>query len=59
MDVGAYLEFEAALHECCRTHTGVNPCFDPAYLDARRTYQLLMVKHGMMRPEDLDEYRGR
>jgi hypothetical protein len=47
-----------AYERCVRTHTGVNPCTAPEYLEARYAYHQLLVKAGKLDPELADPKPG-
>ena len=49
---------QTALDKCRATHTGVNPCYVPEYLEARIEYQKLLVKYGMLAPSLIDRAKA-
>lgn len=51
MDVDLKAKLNAALEECKRTVGPVVPCYDSAYLAARRKYHKLLIEAGELDPK--------
>jgi hypothetical protein len=45
-----YRDLDIALEECRRTVMYPTPCDLPEYLEARRDYHALLVRHGVLNP---------